>query len=144
MWLCVTTYTGDIPDRPRKELCVTFSIEELNDEQSYLLSPEIRDWDKLTSVEPDEDSDEIPEYFRVKIPTKDDFMTIATIYNGQEDEHIERHESTVRWLTDKSGEAYKFTSKEEARVFLALNVDPAFIRPTDRAQSIEAYGIRQV
>lgn len=85
---------------------------------------------------------EIPEYFRIKVPTKDDFMTIATIYNGQEDEHVERNEFTVRWLTDRNGEPYKFNSKEEARVFLALNVDKAFIRPTDRAQSIEAYAIR--
>lgn len=134
-------YTGDIPDRPRKELFVTFSIDDLNEDQSTDLDPGIQDLEAMLGAT--SEPEEIPEYFRVKIPTKDDFMTIATIYNGQEEEHVERHESTVRWLTDKSGEAYKFNSKEEARVFLALNVDPAFIRPTDRPQSIEAYVIRQ-
>lgn len=121
---------------------MTFSIDELNDEQIAALEPDIQELEGSVSVSPSDESDEIPEYFRIKIPTKDEFMTISTIYNGQEEEHIERHESTVRWLTDKSGEAYKFASKEEARVFLALNVSPAFIRPTDRAQSIEAYLVR--
>lgn len=135
-------YWGDsIPSR--KELFVPFSIDDLNEEQSADLSPEIQDLEAMFGGSAVDEPEEIPEYFRVKIPTKDDFMTIATIYNGQEEEHIERNEFTVRWLTDKSGEPYKFSSKEEARVFLALNVDPAFIRPTDRPQSIEAYVIRQ-
>jgi hypothetical protein len=120
---------------------VTFSIDEVNDDESARLAMEDESWDEpfVSSSLPAE----IPEYFRIKVPTKDDFMTIATIYDGKEDEHIERNEFTVRWLTDKNGEPYKFASKEEARVFLALNVDSAFIRPTDRAQSIEAYAIRQ-
>lgn len=121
---------------------MSFSIDALNDEQIAALPPEIQEQETLLEAEVEEE-EEIPEYFRIKIPTKDDFMTIATIYNGQENEHIERNESSVRWLTDKTGDPYKFDSKEQARVFLALNVDPAFIRPTDRPQSIEAYVIRQ-
>ena len=119
---------------------MTFSIDDVNLDEAARLDVEDADWDL---PKPAETSDEIPEYFRIKIPTKDEYMTIATIYNGVEDEHVERNEFTVRWLTDKSGEPYKFNTKEEARVFLALNVDPAFIRPTDRPQSIEAYAIRR-
>ena len=70
-------------------------------------------------------------------------MSLAVIYNGKEEEHIERNEHSVRWLTDKSGEPYRFGSKEEARVFLAKNVKQEFIRPTDRALSIEAYEIKE-
>lgn len=127
----------------RKELHLTFSIDELNEEQSTALVPEIQDLETFITLTSVDESEEVPEYFRIKIPAKDDFMTISTIYNGQEEEHLERNETTVRWLTDKTGTPYKFNSKEEARVFLALNVDAAFIRPTDRAQSIEAYVIRQ-
>ena len=114
---------------------MTFSIDDLNEDTE----DKSAEFDTFVSADA---PDEMPEYFRIKVPTKDDFMTIATIYNGQEDEHLERNEFTVRWLTDRNGEPYLFHSKEEARVFLALNVDSAFIRPTDRPQSIEAYAIR--
>lgn len=124
---------------PEKSCHLSFSIDDVNVDEAARLEVVDADWSDDATIEI---SSEIPEYFRIKVPTKDEYMTIATIYNGVEDEHIERNEFTVRWLTDKGGTPYKFESKEEARVFLALNVDPKFIRPTDRPQSIEAYAVQ--
>lgn len=86
---------------------------------------------------------EIPEYYRIKTPTRDEFMSIKCIYDGREEEHYERGESENRWLIDERGVSYRFQTVEEARVFLALRVDPKYIRENDRPRSIKAYAIKK-
>lgn len=123
---------------------MTTSITEENETKA----DDSIDWDGFMSEDETEfvaavEPEEIPEYVRIKVPSKDNFMTISVIYNGREEEHMERPDIPLRWLTDENDEPYKFDNKEDARLFLALNVDPSFIRPTDRPQSIKAYAIKK-
>jgi hypothetical protein len=73
-------------------------------------------------------------YYKIQVPTtagsKDrrhtPHMTICTVQDFDEYDYVQEE-----WLRDDDG-VVSFDSKEEAREYLAANVDEEFIHPEDR------------